>query len=275
MATWFKKGKEGIKQSQQESKKQQMNRERSGPIPFTLKNGESAQYIFVDDPEFFLYQHTVKVGPKDYIKLTCIRDIEDCPACLSGDNPAYAVVGTVIDTRPFEKRDGTKVKFSKKPYIAKGRARETILRRMEENGGHLRGFLMKSTRGNQQTECNVGEDIQVMKKLTKEQLLKTVPEGEDKKEWFKPLDYEKIFAPKSAKDMAELLGVDPPMGADDNDDIFGEDGTKETAKASPDDDLFDDVLNSEDSGSEVGEPETAAADTGDDDDDASIDDLLD
>lgn len=278
MATWFKKGKEGITQSQQESKKQQMRQSEKGPIPFTVKYGESSKFIFVDDPLFFLYQHTVKVG-NNFMRLTCIRDVETCPACESGDNPAYAVVGTVIDPRPFQKRDGTTVKFSKKPFIAKGKAREIILRRLEENGGHLKGFLMQTTRGNQQTECNVGEDIQVKQKMTKDQLMKTVPEGTDPKEWFKPLNYEEIFAPKSAKDMAELLGVDPPMGSDDNDDIFGEgEAAKkaDTKAASDTDDLFgtDDTPASDDGDSDIGEPDTSA-EAEDDDDEASIDDLLD
>lgn len=268
MPKWFRKGKEGIQESQKVDAAQKANRGDQGPIPFTLDYNTNAQYIFVDDPLFFLYIHTVKTGPKNYMRLTCIRDVETCPACeQKGDNPAYAVVGTVIDTRPFTKRDGTKVRFSKKPFIAKGKAREIILRRLEENGGHLRGYLMKNTRGSTQTEANVGEDMQVVRKLTKEQIQKTVPEGETLKEWFKPLDYEKIFAPKTAKEMAEILGVEPPLGSDSDDDIFKDEDSGDKAAESSDDDLFSD--------GDSGGSEEKSADAVADDDDASIDDLLD
>lgn len=273
MGKWFRKGKEGIAESHQVSKKQQLQQGDRGPIPFTLPYDSSAKFIFVDDPLFFLYLHTVKVGAKEYIRLTCIRDAETCPACESGDNPAYAVVGTVIDTRPYTKKDGTVVKFSKKPFIAKGKAREVLLRRLEENGGKLRGHLMKSTRGTTQTECNVGEDIQVLKKLDKATIEKTVPEGVTLKEWFSPLDYEKIFAPKSAKDMADLLGVEPPMGSNDSDDIFGDSDTSAASKSDDDDsDLFGDSdTKSKEASKEADSDVLPDAD----DDDASIDDLLD
>lgn len=279
MAKWFRTGKEGVTESQKVDATRKARSSDKGPIPFTLDYNTNARAIMVDDPLFFLYVHTIKIGPKNYVRLTCIRDVETCPACETGDNPAYAVSGTVIDTRPFTRNNGEKVRFSKKPIIAKGKAREILLRRMEENGGKLRGMVMKFARGSTQTESNVGEDIQILATITKEQLEKTRPSDVELKEWFSPLDYKEIFKPKTAKEMAEILGVDPPLGSGEDDDLFG-DVKPKTPGTAKDDDIFGDSPSesgaSESADSIFGDDSSASSGTPDStlDDDASIDDLL-
>lgn len=273
MANWFRTGKEGIKESQKVDATRKANAGERGPIPFTLDYNSSAKAIAVDDPLFFLYIHTIKLGPKNFVRLTCIRDTETCPACETGDNPAYAVVGTVIDTRPYQKKDGSIVKFTKKPIIAKGKAREVLLRRMEENGGKLRGMVLKFSRGSTQTESNVGEDIQILAKITKEQAEKTKPADVSLKEWLSPLDYKEIFKPKSAKDMAEILGVEPPLGSGEED-LFGDVKAK-SPDVAKDDDLFgDDSESTSLKEADSIDSETSSGSESLVDDDVSIDDLL-
>jgi hypothetical protein len=213
-ASWFQTGKAGEKRSAQVDAEAQARRERTGPMRFYLKPGESAKVTFLDNPQFFLSEHNLKIGNSYYNFFTCLSDFDTCPICESGDSPSYIVVGTIINHKPWEDRDGNEHKNQKMLFVAKGRARQRILKRIEQNDGDLKYCVLEMTRGTGQTECATGEDFAFLKRLTAAQVKKLNTEGED--DWLKAVDYEKVFEPKDPDELRKIVGGAAPVGADDS-----------------------------------------------------------
>ena len=56
---------------------------------------------------------------------------------------------------------------------------------------------------------------------------KLVPKGTDAKSFLKPLNYEEIFAPKTAAELRKLVGGEEPVGSEE-DDVPLESGAEES-----------------------------------------------
>ena len=124
---WFQKGEAGRKQAESEDAAAEARRKaRSGPQRFYLKNDTSAKSTFLDNPDFFLHEHNLKINGKFYNYFTCLKDIDTCPICDDGDQPSYIVVATIIDHRKFTK-EGKEYVNEKKLIVFKGRARQRIM----------------------------------------------------------------------------------------------------------------------------------------------------
>lgn len=251
---WFHSGKEGIAKSKMEDEAAKTRRDRSGPMRFYLENNSSAKVTFLDTPLFFVYEHNMKIGNKYHNYFTCIREDDTCPMCESDSQPSYIIVGTIINHSKYEKKDGTVVSNQKQLFVAKGKAREVLVRKIEKRGEDIKFCVFEMTRGSSATECNTGEDVEFVKKLTKAELLLLMPKGEKEAEWLAPFDYEAIFNPKTAKELRKILGMEDPVGAESDGD---EDGDGEG-----DEDGDDDSKGGDDDGED---------DKGDDDDDKGKD----
>jgi hypothetical protein len=235
---WYTKGKAGRERSKQEDEAAKQRREQQGIWRFRQKNNESAKIVWLDNPDFFIHEHTIKTGPKNFVNETCIKDYDNCAPCDNlGDQSSYELIGTIIDTRPYEDAKGNVIKTQKKLFVAKGKARQILLRRIEQNDDDLQYCVFEVARGSQHNECATGEDLVFLKRLKKAQVKKLVPPGEDVDEWMEPFDYEEIFKPKSAAELRKLYGSgDTTVGAEDDDtgkdeetadDILGETEEKE------------------------------------------------
>jgi len=240
MATkrWYQTGKEGFKRSQQEDEAAKARREQRGPRRFWLKSGSSAKVTFLDTPQFFLYEHGIKIGKSYRNYFTCIKDLETCPLCEANYVPSYIMAGTVIDHSSYTDENGKTYKNQKRLFVAKGAARQIMLRKIKKKGGDIKFYRFEFTRGTNATECSTGEDIEVLGKVSKEKLLALKPSDVDPKEWLAPFSYEEIFAPKSAKELARLVGLDAPVGQDDEDDE--ENDFEDTENESEDEEEADD-----------------------------------
>ena len=234
--SWYQTGNDGRKRSKLEDEMARKRKEQSGIWRFYQKNSETAKIVFLDTPSFFYHEHSLfnLTGKMD--AATCIKDSDEgvCPLCEYG-NPSYCVAGTIIDTRESEStKDGktTLYKNQKRLFVAKGKAREVILRRSEEQKHDLRGAVFSISRGAGTKECSTGEDIQYLGKVTDEKLMKLLPEGQKFEDWSKPFDYAKILKPMSAVQLRQLSGGKAPVGSDE--DILGDD--LETDGGSPLDD---------------------------------------
>jgi hypothetical protein len=223
--TWFQTGEQGRKSSAQEDELAKTRRASGGSAAwrFFLKADESCKIVFLDTPNFFFHEHPLfKITGKND-NVTCLKDFDTCPGC-EVNNPSYCVAATIIDTRESTGKDDKKYKNQKREYVAKGKARQIILRRAEEHKFNLRGCVFTVTRGSGTTECAVGEDIQFVKKLDEETLRKLCPKEVEFSEWSKPLDYAEIHKPLAVSAMRKLFGISAPVGSSDDssdDDILG------------------------------------------------------
>jgi hypothetical protein len=117
---WFWVGEEGMRKKREDDKLSQAKRDRNA-LRFRLAAQEEALIIFVDDPVFFIYEHfNVKIKGTFGNYITCSDEQEPCPVCEAGlGNPQLIAYGTVIDTRKFERKDGTISKWRKVLFPAK------------------------------------------------------------------------------------------------------------------------------------------------------------
>lgn len=212
--TWFKKGEEGRTESKTADEQQQRNFEKSKVRRFSLSPDETAKVVFLDTPDFFLYEHNMWPITGKYDQETCIKDFDTCPLCVSGHNPSLVLVGTVIDTRIVKTEDGKEYKNQKRLIALKGKARQAILRRLSENKNNLQYAVLQFSRGSGTNECATGEDIQVLKKLEAKSVALLCPPDQKPEEFIKPLDYEKLLKPLSVDALSRIAGVAPPVGSE-------------------------------------------------------------
>lgn len=228
--TWFSKGKTGRAQSSKvdvEAKARQEQR-KNQPYRFWLEADSSGKITFLDTPEFFLWEHNLKMAGKYGNFFTCLKEFDVCPICEDlGEQSGFIVVATIIDHRKWTDKDGNEHKNQKKLYVARGRARQRIIKQIERRKGSLQYCAYDVARGTSQTESNVGEDIEFLKKLTKAQLSKLAPKGKDAPtpdEWMKPFDYEKMFEPKTPEWLRKnVTHGEAPVGTEDTVNEKGDD----------------------------------------------------
>ena len=240
---WYKTGDKGWAKAKEEDEAAKKRRE-EGKDPrknrFWLENDSAAKITWLDTPSFFLHEHNLKVDGRWGCFETCLKDFDTCPICEAGMNSSYIVVGTIISHKVWEDRAGNRHANEKILFVAKGRARQRLLRQIGLRDGDLTGCVYEMARGSGATECSSGEDFEFIGRLSKAKLKKLCPKGEDVKEFLKPLNYEEIFAPKSAKELRKIVGGEEPVGSSesemeddvppsvtDNDPCTGEDGEEE------------------------------------------------
>jgi hypothetical protein len=224
---WYLKGEEGREKSSRVDKEQQERAaQQRGPMRFWLDNDSSAKGTFLDTPNFFFHEHNLKLAGKWFNYETCIKEFDTCPPCENGERSSYVVAGTILVHKPWKDRNDKQHKVRKMLFVAKGRARQRLLKQLDYRDGDLKFCVYELSRGTSNTEANTGEDFEFLKRLTKKQVKSLVPaddilkdgkeDYEDVDDFLKPFDYEEMFAPKSAKDLRELVGGETPVGAEDD-----------------------------------------------------------
>lgn len=259
MGSWYSKGKIGVEKSKQVDAEAKARREaKSGSFRFYLKHGTEAKIFFLDNPEFFFSEHNLKIGGSFYNYVTCLADFDTCPPCESGEAPSYSVAGTIIDFSKFEDRKGNKHLVSKKLFVARGKARQHILKQIDRRDGNLTNCLYIASRGDGQTECGTGEDFEFLKKVSLKNVKALVSklwdqEGKeyiekDLDEFLIPFDYPKEFAPKKPAELRKLLGGSVPVGSEEDsaDDLEGLIDGEDSPKESSGDDKKDEITDIDD-----------------------------
>lgn len=215
--SWYLKGSAGINRAKQEDEAAKMRREQAankGPRRLWLKNDTSTKLTFLDNPQFFLYEHQLKIGGNFRNWFTCRKDIDSCPVCEAGDQPSYIVVASVINHREWADKEGKTHKNEKQLAVFKSKARERILKRVEQCDGDLKGCVFEFSRGSQTTECSTGEDfVYLNKRLTEAQLLSLAPKGSDKS-WIEPFDYADMLQPRTIEELRKIAGGEVPVGSE-------------------------------------------------------------
>ncbi len=255
---WYQKGDEGWRTSEAEDALSKERRDNKVPFRFWQKSGSSSKLLFLDTPNFFMYEHNLQLNGKWGNFFTCLKDLEGgCPICDNNDGyPSFVAMCTVINMTPYTDTKGVVHKNRKQLFVAKAKVKEILHRRIEQNNGDLRFAIIEIARGNGVNECSTGEDIVVLGKVTDtKKLQKLVPDGLDAKTFFTPVDYPAVFAPKTSEELCRILGYAPPMGSGnvDDEDLLG---GNEKAPATGGD-SFDDLL------SDGGKAEAKTEDDGD------------
>lgn len=222
MAKWYETGDQGAKKAKQIDEEAKARREAgSGPRRFWLEPDTAAKITFLDTPKFFFHEHNLKLEGRYFNYFTCIKDMDTCPICESGDRSSYVVVGTILSHKTWKDGEGNVHKIQKQLFVARGRARQKLMRQLEKRDEDLMFCIYEMARGSTPTEANTGEDMEFLKKVKKSQVKGLIPDSvltdevEDKDAYMKPFDYAKLFKPKTAKSLRAIVGGEDPTGAEE------------------------------------------------------------
>ena len=244
-AKWYQTGEAGAKRAKKIDKEQKARREQTrGPRRFWLESDTAAKVTFLDTPKFFFHEHNLKLEGRFFNYFTCLQDFDTCPICESGDRPSYVVAGTILSHKEWEDNDGNKHKIQKQLFVAKGRARQKLLRQIEKRDDDLAFCVYEHARGSSPTEANTGEDVEFIKRLKKSQVKSLIPQsilGDDETatDYMKPFDYSDVFKPLTAKELRDIVGGEAPVGSEEEEEPEEEteEETEETAEITDIDDL--------------------------------------
>lgn len=235
--SWFAEGQEGIAKSKQEDEVAKLRRENKAPWRFRLDSNEEAKITFLDSPKFFFREHNLQIGGRYGNFFTCLQDFDTCPID-SMDQSSYVLAGTIIDHRELVDGKGVVYKNQKRLFVAKGKARENLVRQLDKKG-ELQYCVYEISRGSSPTECGTGKTMEFQKQLTRKQLEGFIPKDfkpKKKESWLDPYDYSSIFAPKPPEELRKILGQAPPVGSAE------ESSVEEEEKSSKDVDSIEDLL---------------------------------
>lgn len=219
---WFYQGEEGLKIKKQQDAMVKLRKEKL-VSRFRLGANESAKIVFVDSEGFYCYEHNIAVGGKYGNYITCTQDFTgNCPLCEKKLVPTYTAYYTIIDTREFVKKDGTKVKNRKVLFPAKKTMIFLVDELRRKNNGNLVGIVAEVKRYSEKG-TNCGEYIEKIKKVDIKKVF-----GEDAT---KPIDYLKVLAPPTKEELIALgFGIPIIVGSEEDivedleglEDILGE-----------------------------------------------------
>lgn len=128
---------------------------------YDLEKGKFNEFIMLDSSladAFFFHEHSVQDengnwGSKYEV---CVKEFDNCPLCrLNEADPKkmgrsnYAMALSVLDLRPFKKKDGTVIKHARRLFVVKGEAMQKwikTLEKAEKRLGTLRGAYFRPER---------------------------------------------------------------------------------------------------------------------------------
>lgn len=131
---------------------------------FYVPDGESKEFIFVDDQPIIIKEHNPPIGGKYSNWMTCLSEIEQpCPCCATfGAKDAYLCgYYTIIDCTKWEDSRGNVRQFELKLLQAKKRTLAKFRRKAEERKS-LVGTWYKASR-NEPMSPRCGNDFEFVR----------------------------------------------------------------------------------------------------------------
>jgi hypothetical protein len=262
MGSWFKKGEEAKRALEEREKLQQQMKEKNY-IKFHLKPDMEAPVIFVDDEGFWCEVHIVKTG-NGFRTVTCSAGMKPCPVCMQvGDRPHGVICYTIIDLRPFVKKDGTIVKFTKSLLMAK----RTLAKQLDDykkKFGSLVGvkFILKRYT-DKDAACGIVKDVVEGKRFNLLGL---------GKEYAVPYDYEKVLAPPTDEELRYMgFHIIPSVSDVTSDTVIEEDIIEEDITEEEEEEEIPSIVEEED---DVTSEEEESDLSSEDDDEVDVDKIL-
>ena len=194
-----------------------------GAHEFFLKPGEHAKVYFLDgtligDGVFdtpMVHVHMEQIGGR-WRKFVCPKGVEGrCVVCESGSNPQTVQLFTVINTMPYQIRNGpragTTLPARLQLFAASMKAREKMLKRAQKNDGRLAGGLFECSRSDQM-EPRVGGDFEHVQNVPYEDVLAKYPmlgsrrdaNGKFQEAPTAPLDYAHVYPILTNPELSQL-----------------------------------------------------------------------
>lgn len=218
----FHRGNEGRKRVETELKRSEARRNSSNIYRFRLKDGETKQITILDDPQFFLYEHTMQ-DPKTKkwgMVLTCIQDIDNCPICEQVGNSTYVMYLSVINHTGFERSNGEWVPFTRELMVVKPQQQKKFLKKMEQYGT-LRGCIVDVSRTGGAKSPAIGDDFDFSGTRSEDELMEDFwnvwedREGKTHEDNLgEPIKYEEVIEVHSREYLEALVGAEPTPGSD-------------------------------------------------------------
>lgn len=253
--SYFHRGSEGRSKSvevREEQKRRQDVNSKKGRLPFRfwVPVGETREIIIVDErPDFFAYEHNIKLNGKWGNTFLCIDEWDSCPICSEVGPSYYGMFLTIIDLTPFKDRNGVEHEFSRKLMVVKPSQHKKFLRDAERRGS-LRGAIYECSRDGPKDPA-VGNDIQFLEDIPEEELLENyISEWTDKEGKVHtenigeaPINYEEMFGePPTNEELRAIVGGTAPSGSKhEHDQEFKDDkGKKDDWDDDDDDTPWDD-----------------------------------
>ncbi len=153
--SWLHRGARAEEARTRELERQAQRREQ-GWIPrrFWMPVGQQADIIILDsEPGPCFYEHNMK-NPQDGDKRTlfeaCPKEYDSCPLCVQDKESYYVMFLSIIDMRPWTRKDGTVVEWTRKPLAVKSQ-QQPVFMRLFERHTNLRGIHLLMTRDSQQS----------------------------------------------------------------------------------------------------------------------------
>lgn len=221
MSPWYQKGTEGAEAVKdfEEDRASKLG----GAYRLWIPAGGSTEFTFLDTEGFFFKEHNYYSNRSWMNWETCLQDIgvEDCPFCEAGIRVYYECVFSIIDHAEYEskKKPGTIIRNTKKLLVLRSTARKKILRKRDQQQGNLL-YVRMSTNRDDSKECSTGEDFEIIKTQTREEVMAYAPteymgQAITPEAWIEPFDYVKLFNPKTAAQLSRIIGRVDPVGAGD------------------------------------------------------------
>jgi len=202
--SWFLRGEDGLHEKERQDTVAKMRKEKGVPR-FRLKPNEGARIVFVDSDGFYINEHNLSINGYFGNYFTCTKDFTgECPICSSTRKDKKAVLTgyyTIIDTREFERKDGTKAKNTKLLYPAKSSVIKMLAEKKKQYGT-LAGLVFDVKRYSEK-DPNCGITVEYVGKV--KSLTAKFGEGADVS-----IDYEKVLAVPTDEEYSTigLHGVD-------------------------------------------------------------------
>lgn len=253
--TAFYRGAEGRARAEEElakSKAKAAARKEQGNMPFRyrISPGETGEFVILDDaPDFYRFEHAGKNPATGFFDLLtgCCAEYDNCPNCGSGNDPYYALFMSVIDLIPYTNKSNVTTQFARKLLVVKPAQQKKFMRaydRAMKMYGTMRGVVFQVARDGQMDSA-IGNDIEMTDEVIEEDDLQTYVrtwkdrEGKSHTEnCFEVFDYDALFPPATAEDIALAIGGNnTPGSAAHNDRVLGRTAAPSRRRAAePDDD---------------------------------------
>lgn len=239
MCSWYNTGFDGI------AKEEARLASLTGPGRLWIPPGEQRELVFIDSTPACIYEHNPRINNTFRNWMTCLQGIHDfCPACrdLGANTRYYCGYFTVVDCSKWKDRKGNDHQYEIMLLQAKLKTLKKFRRKKEERGS-LAGCLYRATREDEKSPV-CGDEFEFVREVDMGKMLSEVmyrgkkllrlyeemnqkpenralmfntfqlsfsdenanPEEDEPDQLVVPFNYEKVLAPMTPKDMADMLG---------------------------------------------------------------------
>jgi len=164
-----------------------------GGFNFSLKKGEEAKIVFLDDIQIFVATPIItgwvnangySFAKTEYLRSSAYDDLGeptgeiDLVSQVTGMRPTLIGVAPILDLRPFTRKDGTEVKYSVRPLLIKT---DSVLNQLQTIAKHsnrtLENALMSVSRSATDSKAPGAGDTWFLKQYMEDaELVKQIPD---------------------------------------------------------------------------------------------------